>query len=449
MEKIGLFVILACLLSCSEQKIDMNTSHALPIEFWDIDEETYNEKQVCGITPICFCQPRICSDEIQIVLPTETVIDTPNDYNLLIKENDLLIKSIPFQRYTTSVIETNINQDTEFETDLNGWFNTNGSGTAPASGGSTPDWAWFSSFGGCAKVQTYTSFGTKPLRFSGLSVPQEEFTIRVRYAIIGASSIDMPLRLIIRNASNTQLYEITITPIRDANQHYFYAVISSAAIWENADYMLLLTNSTGYVAGDQILFTDVIIYSGTDAPYSINHQTSRYLLSVVPNDYDLCNKQVRLYIANDDSPNTLIKKSDCISFKNSHPCTTLIEYSNATDFDGIENSSSPMTIFNLLIPAIFFEEQNTKEGEDIELSNDEIIRLYDKIEEKRLLQIGFMPHYMHRKLLLALSFDFVTIDGKEWIARDEYKKNDGDRHYPLKTASILLTDKNFIKENQL
>ncbi len=146
----------------------------------------------------------------------------------------------------------------------------------------------------------------------------------------------------------------------------------------------------------------------------------------------------------------IVAKSDCISIKESHPCTVLINYSNNSDFDGIQYADqSPNLDFNLRIPAIFFEEQNTKESEDIELSSDEIVRLYDKIEEKRELRVGFMPHYMHRKLLLALSHDFVIIDEKDWLLRDEYKKNEGNRHYPLRTATVLLTDKNFIKENQL
>jgi len=431
MEKIRLFVILACLLSCSEQKIDMNTSHALPIEFWDIDEETYNEKQVCGITPVCFCQPRNCSDDITLTIPSE--VNSNNEYSLLVKDSSgATIDALSYEKTTSTPIVTRADMvftATNYNPSSYQTWNTTTKYIRLTNTDLHSGWIMFPISNGLinrditiqAFVQLVMSVGNNP-------------DINPQYSIWN-SDLSMSMVQSGPTHSTTTPSSVTLADITTFVNPSFIPSFFGIRF----DYVFV---GSGALADFTVLNNNVV-----NDYFSIS--ISKFTLTFNPEDLGFCNQQLRFYIVNDDSPGTLLKKSDCISFKTSHPCTTLIEYRNATDFDGIENSSSPMTTFNLLIPAIFFEEQNTKEGEDIELSNDEIVRLYDKIEEKRLLQIGFMPHYMHRKLLLALSFDFVTIDGKEWIARDEYKKNDGDRHYPLKTASILLTDKNFIKENQL
>lgn len=59
-------VYLLCLLwvgiSCNYEEVTI--SNALPIQFWDYDDETFNEKDVCSINNTCFCQPVNCSDPL-------------------------------------------------------------------------------------------------------------------------------------------------------------------------------------------------------------------------------------------------------------------------------------------------------------------------------------------------------------------------------------------------
>lgn len=51
----------------------MTISDAIPIQFWDIDEDTFNESQpICGLTPDCFCLPVNCSQPVPIQF-TDTV----------------------------------------------------------------------------------------------------------------------------------------------------------------------------------------------------------------------------------------------------------------------------------------------------------------------------------------------------------------------------------------
>lgn len=146
---------------------------------------------------------------------------------------------------------------------------------------------------------------------------------------------------------------------------------------------------------------------------------------------------------------TEVATSDCIDLRESHDCTVLIEYENTSDFDGINyEAGSPGPAFQLRIPAMFFEEENPQEQEDLELSNGVIVTLRQSIVEKRKLETGFMPNYMHRKLQKILMHDSVYIDGDYWKKRDSYDTNPVKK-YNLKTASVLLTKYDSVEKNTI
>lgn len=142
-------------------------------------------------------------------------------------------------------------------------------------------------------------------------------------------------------------------------------------------------------------------------------------------------------------------RSDCIDIRTSHDCSSLIAYTNTSDFDGLNYTDpSPNTTFYLRIPSIFFEEENPQEQEDLELSNGVIVTLRQSIVEKRKLETGFMPNYMHRKLQKVLMHDSVYIDGDYWKKRDSYDSNPVKK-YNLKTASVLLTKYDSVEKNTI
>ena len=146
---------------------------------------------------------------------------------------------------------------------------------------------------------------------------------------------------------------------------------------------------------------------------------------------------------------TEVATSDCLDIKESHDCTVLIEYENTSDFDGVAyEAGSPGPSFQLRIPAIFFEEDNPQEQEDLELSNGVIVTLRQTIVEKRLLEVGYMPNYMHKKLQKVLMHDSVYIDGDYWKRRDSYDTKPVKK-YNLKMASVLLTKYDSVEKNTM
>jgi hypothetical protein len=128
----------------------------------------------------------------------------------------------------------------------------------------------------------------------------------------------------------------------------------------------------------------------------------------------------------------------------------LIEYTNSSDFDGIRygGTYSPSTTFNLRVPAIFFQESNPQEQEDIELSNGEIVTIRQSIQQKRMFETGYMPNYMHLKLQKVLMHDTVSIDGETWRKRDSYDDSPVQK-YNLKMAKVLLTKYDSVEKNTI
>lgn len=66
----------------------MTSSDANPIHFWPADEQTFNEKEVCGINPVCWCAPIQIGDNplLQFIddgspegSPMEFVLQTKNE----------------------------------------------------------------------------------------------------------------------------------------------------------------------------------------------------------------------------------------------------------------------------------------------------------------------------------------------------------------------------------
>jgi hypothetical protein len=144
----------------------------------------------------------------------------------------------------------------------------------------------------------------------------------------------------------------------------------------------------------------------------------------------------------------ILLKSDCLDIKESHPCTEVIEYSNNVDFDGIVYDTSPVPVFKLRVPALFYKEENPMEQEDLDLSNGEIVTLRQSIQEKRLLEVGYLPNYMHKKIQKILMHKTVTIDGQQWKRRDPYEAENIDK-YSLKTGECWLTLYNSVERNTL
>jgi len=168
----------------------------------------------------------------------------------------------------------------------------------------------------------------------------------------------------------------------------------------------------------------------------------------VPSEYGICNSNMSIEVYDYSSPQQKIAYSDMIYTYSSFGQNTInkISYWNNSSFDGIPYGGGPEIKFTAHIDSQFWKETADEEFEDDMLSSNEFVRVYNQQAEKTLLEIGYVPNYMHKKIRRILMHDNVVINGKYWIKRDEYEHENLNR-YPLSKANVWLTDKNSIIRN--
>lgn len=173
-----------------------------------------------------------------------------------------------------------------------------------------------------------------------------------------------------------------------------------------------------------------------------------YTVSFSPSTYNITDEQIRLSIFRGT---TEIFKSDCLEVMSDADETVLIEYSSNRNLASINYSDvSPDPEFYLRIPAIFYHEKHPQEREVIELSNSRAVQLNAQVKAQRLLKVKDMPPYMHRKLILVLMHQFVTIDLQEWVKEEEYEEIlSSNPRWPLYKAQCWLTEKDYIMRSVL
>ena len=386
----------------------MTISEATPIQFWDEDDETFNEKEICSVARACFYLPFDCDDTINIPFEDAGIYEW--ELNILDKNGDIL-DVIPFEKsgsvyklaWTPSISSpptcedvrfiivrlTPIIRNPSFNSSFTGsWYNF-GSGDTWSWTGSEAE-AGGSSFDSAALTQDF-----------GQTYPIGSYKLVLDAVTFGFGNIQYTVRTFLNSTLAQDLFSGDINAVTE---------------------------------GDDVQ----VVYFTATAPFNrirINAGTGTSV--------DTWIAGIFLYKLDD------LKKSDVVSLKDTQDCTTLIRYSNSKNFADINYQTSPPPTFNIRIPAIFNQERFPDEHEETDLSNSRIVRQTNQIKAQRLLEIGFMPFYMHKKLQLILAHDTIEIDGEEWIKTEPYEITDGNKRYPLRKAQVWLTNKNYIVRNIL
>ncbi len=398
----------------------MTISDSVPIQFWDIDEETYNEKQICGVYNACFLLPVECDDHIPIQF-TDTVYDT---YEIRIFDengdvlytidadevaDDYFAASITPSELSPSLCQvvqfkifgTQTPGDSDFEIDA-GDYDTDASPWQVS--GSGNGWAWEDDSGdGSAKTNTIGPSSSKYL--------QQEFILNAGDTVTGLTG------------------ELRAQEFTPGGAYLRLYLFDGAVHTQVGEYLISSAGTVTFTFGD---FT---------VPSTQTHIEIR-AVNTVSGEYMIWVHEFTFKVSHP------FKKSDGIDLKESHDCTELLEYANSTDFDGIKYEISPQPTFYLRIPAQFWKENNPMTQEDSELSNGVIVTRRQTIQRKTLLEIGFVPNYLHLKIQNVLMHETVSINGQTYKRRDEYEAENLNR-YPLKKGSVWLTKYNSVEKNTI
>lgn len=390
----------------------MTISDANPIQFWATGVESYNEKAICGVYSECYCQ--IFELDDNIFTQVTGAAGRGLELRMYDESSDLLetflfneISSgtysvaFDFRSYISSVdttVQFKIYTQSDSIQDFDSWTNF-GSGTSwsqPAGAGN-------------------------PWVCLGLN--------------IGATSKYLVADF---NSYSGDSYDFTFTWQKTTNTG-FGELTAHIGLMDSGGN-ILVQQDFAKTGSDTIYAEDVTLLAPADG--------DRIAMWIDSSNQNSNNPDVQSLTINEGSDRIEIFHSDCVDFRDSHECDLTIVYTNGTDFDGIDfESGSPSTgPFTLRVHAQFWKETNPQEEEDHELSNGTIVTLRQKIEEKRLLELGYMPNYMHKKLQKILMMDSILIDGDYWKRRDSYESDNINR-YGLKKGQVWLTKYDSVKKN--
>jgi len=83
------------------------------------------------------------------------------------------------------------------------------------------------------------------------------------------------------------------------------------------------------------------------------------------------------------------------------------------------------------------------------LSNNQFISLNSQVEKQKLLEMDYIPPYMHLKIQLVIKHQFLQIDGVNYVQREAYEKADGNKRDRFRKATVYLTERDYIVRNLL
>lgn len=408
----------------------MIISDSNPFQFW-LDGKSFNQLQICGVNPKCYCAPWLCDKEVRLQVK-QTGISSDEDVTLqILDDSDSVLHTLTFDKNESPVSDS-------FDTsDVAAFSQEQDGGTYSWSGA----YSTVINGGGPTIIFSYIKYvpvNTNTLVRVTVNYEHEVLSGTINGGTtLSVALYDADFNVIDSHDINTGTGNTSGNPTFDLDpegeqvvylgfRHY----VSSAFSCTSRTLVDALTIETN-------LYPEKIIYD----------------LSFVPADLspELCNKKVYFKVIGDEN-----RFTDCIDIRTSFPekCLTEITYSNTKNFDNIEYEDvTPQPVFTKIVEAQFWKENNPQEQEDSVLSNGQIITRRSEIQEKTLLELGYLPNYEHKKIQKILMHNYVVIpdvsgDEIQWKKRDPYETENIDR-FPLKKASVWLTKYDSVEKNTI
>lgn len=414
------------LASCQKETFpDLSTCHkmtisdALPVQFWLSGCDTYNETVPKGVHEQCICMPWQCDDEINV----QFLEETGGEYSLQIKNSEgTILQSLDFIEVDDGVYhlafipedydicdETvnfvisggspfgdEILSNPEFTSTLEPWENVTGSGA---------DWSLNT---GAAQVSIGTGTTSDPLRQDFTEQPAGTYRFEWAYDSQGPA-----LTAAVR-------FEIK-------------AYLSGSLVQT-------LYNETDDTPSIEQFVEDITVSGAFDRIEIVAEQTGTPSGAV----FRLFHFRMKAHL----SPSELAQ-SDCLHIATSHDETELFEYYNERDFAGLKYPEvSPEIRFAIRVPCRFFHEVFPEEDEAIELTSS-IVTTSAQLKSQKMLEVKHVPYYFHKKLQLILKHHTLTHNGISYKKEEKYEIIPGNKQWPLKPATCLLTEKNSVLRNIL
>lgn len=389
------------------QDYEMVISDALPVQFWLEDCDTYNEGESYGVHPICWHQPFACEDEIKIQFKSNPL----TDYNLrIIDEDGSTLETLPFTVESSSEYFANY--------PFSGWETIDGTGPAWTEGNTPSVVLGILGSGNNISERLNESI-------SGLAAGVYNFTYSI--TTTGDATITVTFR-----KNGTSVSTISSILLSGAATH---SATISVTLSDTPDQITVTASNFG-LSGITVTLTSFTMTN-----------SDTFSLNVVPLDYEICDQMIKFEIWTDASPAERVAKSDYLDIKQTHPDTRLFSYTNNRNFAGlVYENISPVETFYIRVRCRFYHRRFPQNDEAMELTSS-IITTSSQHKRQRLLEVIHAPYYFHDKLISVLQHHTVQIDNIYWKKEESYDVNEGEKRWPLKSATCYLTEKNSVIRN--
>lgn len=409
-------------------------SDANPVQFWCAGYDTFNETEPEGVFRKCFCQPYECEDEITIQF-RDTTGQTLSIY--FITEDDEILYSSSISEVSSGYYQHSIIPldqgicEEDFQIKI---FDSSGFGEK------ITDPNFDSGTGWSNQVSGFTDWA--------VSGGKAQVTLNGTGATSGRNSNAFTASFSDTNGSSIISVEGTATrsgspPITATLNIYFY---SGGVINSDLTQSISIDVGTGIGSSPPSIQNISVNFFTDDSIDEVRFEvinTTSSLAGTLLFEMDS-------FSVIESPSNSFLAQSDCISVKENQKETVLINYTNNRIFTGLSSAvGTPDPEFNLRIPGCFYHERFPTESEAIELSSGRNIQLNAQLTAQKLLEIGLVPYYMHKKIKLALMFQTVTIDGEERVMTEAYEILQTNRRSALKQAKVWLTEKDSTVRNIL
>ena len=442
-----LFIFVIAFQGCEK----MTVSEALPIQFWPISGQTFNEKVNAYVDKQCFTQEFDCNDNVKLQVLDDIF---GNNYNLkIIDENGATIQNIAFSKPTIPFVEL---LNSTFQGSSNPWVQFR---VSTDINDDDRDWIWIAN----SQLKcdaNYTIIGDPTVFNNSKFLGQ--------YKATGFDPNTYSFSIIYKNTSG----ENSIIKILGSNDGTSFTEIKSITSNNHASNSFSISTTFTTSTSFKYLGVRVIKVSGKvnfeisslkiGRYYSagvgiglpatqIQNNENNLSFSAISLPTSICDAFVRFIIQQngvDVLKSDYIKFNSSISFNQGHG-SFLIAYKSAKNFAGISYPNDG-SYFYLRIPARFFQQRNNSKQSSLELSNSKVINTSVILKLQQLMVTTLLPDYMHNKLQLALSHGVrgsLLIDGLEWTLEENYERNSPDAKSPFQFGKVWLTRKNHLVRN--
>lgn len=428
-------------------------SDAQGVQMWATGQQVYNEQDPDYVDKPCYNQEFKCTEDMRFQIRES---DPTKDYFLRIKnaKTGELLQTLPYVK-TPDEVESSLEalqfENKTFDVNMSSWHNWEEDNDV---GEDWDDYELFSWFAGLEAIGSLPDAAIYQKRAT--KWPAGNYTVKIialNASSGGSTPFDQTVRVCGSNNGFGVSSDIEVLEVLSDGWDrtgLFEEKLISFTLTEETEGLGFVFFKLGSSLDSEISFR-VSNIEFTEVPETMS-AGAIYDLSFVPSTYGLCDSKVVFEVADEDG--IVIFTSDGVLLSSQPRANLRIQYKSNKPFASLFYTAET-GYFSFRIEGRFFKERSVTEQDVLALSNNLIINTGSQLKRQRALVVGYMPDYMHNKLIIALQHAVSGslkinngIDEYEWTIENDYEPIESQSEkYAEQASRIWLTRKNYLLTN--